>query len=91
MQTAIGDGKTYILTRTCGSYSAGTRVVLMNYTKANTAFVQVQCGNKEVLEISREDFTQLRSRVRVVKVAEENHKARYRRLHMDKYSVELTV
>jgi len=70
----------YALKRTCASYSAGTRVKLLNFTKANTAFVQVQCGTKEVLEISRDDLTKLRDRAKVVEMAEENHRARRARL-----------
>jgi hypothetical protein len=57
----------HALRTTQGSYSSGTRVELLNYTKAKTAFVSV-IGTKEVLEVSSEDIVQLRPRMRVINV-----------------------
>jgi hypothetical protein len=74
---------TCALTKTVGSYSSGTRVELLNYTKANTAFVSV-IATKEVLEITQDELVVLRSKTTTVKFAEENHKQRYRRLHPEK-------
>jgi hypothetical protein len=61
--TRIKTPDEYALTRTVRGYSAGTRVDLMNYTKAHTAFVSV-LSTKEVLEISQDDIVRLRPRKR---------------------------
>ena len=58
---------TFALTTTVKSYSPGTRVDLLNYTKANTAFVSV-IATKEVLEVSQDDIVKLRSRTTIVDI-----------------------
>lgn len=53
----------YALAVTVKSYSAGTRVQVLNFTKANTVFISV-LATKEVLEVSQDDIVKLRPRVR---------------------------
>ena len=59
------DAPQHALATTVASYSPGTRVVVLNKTKANTVFVSV-LATKEVLEISMDDLVKLRPRVRFV-------------------------
>lgn len=68
----------YVLTRTVASYSAGTRVILLNFTKAHTAFVSV-ISSKEVLEISQDDMTRLRTRSQVVPSTNSRQRRRERK------------
>lgn len=74
----------YALTKTVEGYSPGTRVTLLNFTKARTAFIQVECKDREVLEVATTDIVKLRERVKVVTLAEENHKQRYARLRAER-------
>ena len=53
----------HVLRKTYGGYSPGTRVEVLNHTKANTVFVSV-IASKEVLEIPVDELVQLRVRVR---------------------------
>lgn len=53
----------YALTRTVQGYSSGTRVDVMNFTKAHTVFISV-VATKEVLEVSQDDIVKLRPRKR---------------------------
>lgn len=69
----------YVLTRTVGSYSAGTRVKLLNYTKAHTAFIQVECREKEVLEVSQDDIVQRRDRTAAVNSPNSREKRKAKR------------
>jgi hypothetical protein len=64
----LGKIDQYALTTTVQSYSSGTRVELLNYTKAHTAFVSV-IATKEVLEVSTDDIVRLRPRHRIVEVS----------------------
>lgn len=57
------NNNTYCLRKTYGGYSPGTRVELLNYTKANTCFVSV-FATKEVIEIPSDELVRLRPRVR---------------------------
>jgi hypothetical protein len=57
----------YALTTTVQSYSSGTRVEVLNFTKANTVFVSV-VATKEVIEISTDELVKLRNRAQVIEV-----------------------
>ena len=69
----------HVLTRTVHSYSAGTRVILLNYTKAHTAFIQIQRKGGEVLEVSQDDITERRERTAVVTVPNSRERRRVKR------------
>jgi len=57
------DSDQYTLTTTVKSYSPGTRVQVLNFTKSNTVFISV-LASKEVLEVTQDDIVRLRPRVR---------------------------
>jgi len=69
----------YVLTRTVGSYSGGTRIDVLNRTKSNTVFIQVKCKDREVLEVSLDDVTELRPRTATVDI-ETQEKNRQKKL-----------
>lgn len=55
----------HCLRKTYDGYSPGTRVTVMNFTKANSVFVSVN-ATKEVIEIPVDELIELRQRTQVV-------------------------
>jgi hypothetical protein len=69
----------WALTRTVKGYSSGTRVDLLNFTKANTAFISV-ISTREVLEVTRDDIVKLRDRHRIVPAENSRDRRRKRKI-----------